>query len=154
MDLVRNSEQASRLSWYWLTADRQPSAGSWKTFHSRVLDGRHRSWQCVADILLATSPGGNAVTFSRTVGQVPIYYNLNTGRPPVADAVQLKTHQRSLDATVPFRFWASAQFKITNAAEQPRDSTNGSLQVASYCRNEATGDELCNSHSRRGRQHG
>src|SRR6185437_16064516 len=42
----------------------------------------------IADILFGdVNPGGKLpVTFPRTVGQVPIYYNhMNTGRPPEAE---------------------------------------------------------------------
>jgi len=73
----------------------------------------------IADVLFGdVNPGGKLpVTFPRTVGQVPIYYNhMNTGRPPDAKS---KYTSKYLDVSwtplFPFGYGLSyTKFKITN----------------------------------------
>ncbi len=76
------------------------------------------SGNAIADVLFGdVNPGGKLpVTFPRTVGQVPIYYNhMNTGRPPEKDN---RYSSKYLDVPwtplFPFGFGLSyTQFKIT-----------------------------------------
>jgi beta-glucosidase len=73
----------------------------------------------IADVLFGdVDPGGKLpVTFPRSVGQIPLYYNhKNTGRPPEADN---KYTSKYLDVAwtplFPFGYGLSyTQFKITN----------------------------------------
>jgi beta-glucosidase len=95
------------------------------------------------------NPGGKLpVTFPRTVGQVPIYYNhKNTGRPPEANN---RYTSKYLDVPwtpqFPFGYGLSyTQFKITNLQLSSQSiRTNGkltaSVEVANVGRR--TGDEV------------
>ena len=81
--------------------------------------GGTESGNAIADVLFGdVNPGGKLpVTFPRTVGQVPLYYNhMNTGRPPEANN---KYTSKYLDVPwtplFPFGYGLSyTQFKITN----------------------------------------
>jgi len=72
----------------------------------------------IVDALLgATTPSGKLpVTFPRTVGQVPIYYNhLNTGRPPGEDKYTSKYIDAPATPEYPFGYGLSyTQFTYAN----------------------------------------
>jgi beta-glucosidase len=104
----------------------------------------------IADVLFGdVNPGGKLpVTFPRTVGQVPIYYNhMNTGRPPEAST---RYNSKYLDLPwtpqFPFGFGLSyTQFKITNLQLSDRSITrNGQLKVSVEVQNvdKRAGDEV------------
>ena len=104
----------------------------------------------IADILFGdVNPGGKLpVTFPRTVGQVPIYYNhLNTGRPPQPnDRYTSKYLDLPSTPQFPFGFGLSyTQFKITNLQlSDVRISPNGQLKVSVDVQNtgKRAGDEV------------
>ena len=88
------------------------------------------------------------MTFPRTVGQVPIYYNhMNTGRPPEANN---RYNSKYLDLPwtpqFPFGFGLSyTQFKITNLQLSDTSITrNGQLKVSVEVENvgKRAGDEV------------
>jgi beta-glucosidase len=94
------------------------------------------SGNAIADVLFGdVNPGGKLpVTFPRTVGQVPIYYNhLNTGRPSAAnDRFTSKYLDLPSTPQFPFGFGLSyTQFKITNLQlSDVRIGPNGQLKVS------------------------
>jgi beta-glucosidase len=83
------------------------------------VDGGSEAGNAIADALFGdVNPGGKLpVTWPRTVGQVPLYYNhMNTGRPPEATN---RYTSKYLDVPwtpqFPFGFGLSyTQFRITN----------------------------------------
>jgi len=95
------------------------------------------------------NPGGKLpVTFPRTVGQVPIYYNhMNTGRPPEANN---RYTSKYLDVPwtplFPFGYGLSyTQFNITNLQVSAKSiRRNGKLIVSVEVENvgKRTGDEV------------
>jgi beta-glucosidase len=104
----------------------------------------------IADVLFGdVNPGGKLpVTFPRSVGQIPLYYNhMNTGRPP--DEKQKYT-SKYLDLPwtplFPFGYGLSyTQFKITNLQlSAPRVQTNGRVTVSVDVENTGSraGDEV------------
>jgi beta-glucosidase len=104
----------------------------------------------IADVLFGdVNPGGKLpVTFPRTVGQEPLYYNhLNTGRPPDAGN---KYTSKYLDVAwtplFPFGYGLSyTQFKITNLQlSAQRIRANGQLTVSVQVDNvgKRPGDEV------------
>jgi beta-glucosidase len=104
----------------------------------------------IADVLFGdVNPGGKLpVTFPRTVGQVPLYYNhKNTGRPPDANN---KYTSKYLDVDwrplFPFGYGLSyTQFKISNLQlSAQRIPLNGQLRVSVDIENTGrrTGDEV------------
>jgi beta-glucosidase len=104
----------------------------------------------IADVLFGdVNPGGKLpVTFPRSVGQIPLYYNhMNTGRP--ADANN-KYSSKYLDLPwtplFPFGYGLSyTQFKLTNLQlSAPRISLNGRLTVSVDVENagKRAGDEV------------
>jgi beta-glucosidase len=107
----------------------------------------------IADVLFGdVDPGGKLpVTFPRSVGQIPLYYNhKNTGRPPQADN---KYTSKYLDVAwtplFPFGYGLSyTQFKITNlqlsAQSVPTFQGNDTLMVSVDVENvgKRTGDEV------------
>ena len=112
--------------------------------------GGTESGNAVADILFGDlNPGAKLpVTFPRTVGQVPIYYNhMNTGRPPEAEN---RYTSKYLDAPwtplFPFGFGLSyTTFKISNLQlSAPRIAANGKLTVSVDVENTGrrAGDEV------------
>ena len=81
--------------------------------------GGSESGNAIADILFGdVNPGAKLpVTFPRTVGQVPIYYNhMNTGRPPEAEnRYTSKYYDMPWTPLFPFGFGLSyTTFKISN----------------------------------------
>ena len=104
----------------------------------------------IADVLFGdVNPGGKLpVTFPRTVGQVPIYYNhFNTGRPPEANN-RYTSKYIDLPPTpqLPFGFGLSyTQFKISNLQlSDARITPNGQLKVSADVQNtgKRAGDEV------------
>lgn len=104
----------------------------------------------IADVLFGdVNPGGKLpVTFPRTVGQVPLYYNhKNTGRPPDANN---KYTSKYLDIPwtplFPFGYGLSyTRFKLTNLQlSAPRMRSDGSLTVTVELENvgQRAGDEV------------
>lgn len=98
--------------------------------------GGSQSGNAIADILFGdVNPGGKLpVTFPRTVGQVPIYYNyMNTGRPPEAEN---RYTSKYLDVPwtplFPFGYGLSyTKFKLSNLQlSAPRIDANGKLTAS------------------------
>jgi beta-glucosidase len=89
----------------------------------------------IADVLLGvTVPSGKLpVTFPRTIGQVPIYYNhLNTGRPAGEDKYTSKYIDAPADPEYPFGFGLSyTQFTYANPrVSAPQIKSGGAFTVA------------------------
>jgi beta-glucosidase len=112
--------------------------------------GGTQSGNAIADILFGdVNPGGKLpVTFPRTVGQVPIYYNhMNTGRPP---EVQNRYTSKYFDAPwtplFPFGYGLSyTTFKIGKPQlSAPSIPANGKLTVSVEVENTGrrAGDEV------------
>jgi beta-glucosidase len=104
----------------------------------------------IADVLFGdANPGGKLpVTFPRSVGQEPLYYNhMNTGRPPDANN---KYTSKYLDVPwtplFPFGYGLSyTQFRISDLQlSAPRIQTDGSLTVSVAVENagKRAGDEV------------
>jgi len=104
----------------------------------------------IADVLFGdVNPGGKLpVTFPRSVGQIPLYYNhKSTGRPPDA---KNKYTSKYLDVAwtplFPFGYGLSyTQFKITNLQlSEQHIPLNGKLRVSADVENagKRTGDEV------------
>ncbi|MDQ2921116.1 MAG: glycoside hydrolase family 3 C-terminal domain-containing protein [Acidobacteriota bacterium] len=112
--------------------------------------GGTEAGNAIADVLFGdVNPGGKLpVTFPRTVGQVPIYYNhMNTGRPPEANN---RYTSKYLDVPwtplFPFGYGLSyTQFKITNLQlSEQQIKSNGNLTVSVEVENvgKRAGDEV------------
>src|SRR5690349_9421102 len=112
--------------------------------------GGTESGDAIADILFGdVNPGGKLpVTFPRTVGQVPIYYNhMNTGRPPEAEnRYTSKYFDVPWTPLFPFGFGLSyTTFKISNVQlSAPRINVNGKVTVSAEVENTGlrAGDEV------------
>jgi len=112
--------------------------------------GGTESGDAIADILFGdVNPGAKLpVTFPRTVGQVPIYYNhMNTGRPPEAEnRYTSKYYDVPWTPLFPFGYGLSyTTFKISNLQlSAPRISVNGKLTVSAEVENTGrrAGDEV------------
>jgi beta-glucosidase len=153
MDLVKAIHAAGKPTIVVLINGRPPTIGWIADNVPAVLEawmGGTESGNAIADILFGdVNPGGKLpVTFPRTVGQVPIYYNhMNTGRPPVADS---RYNSKYLDVAwtpqFPFGFGLSyTQFKIANLAlGSPTIGPADRLQVSVEVTNtgKRAGDEV------------
>jgi beta-glucosidase len=112
--------------------------------------GGSESGNAIADILFGdVNPGAKLpVTFPRSVGQVPIYYNhMNTGRPPEAEnRYTSKYYDMPWTPLYPFGYGLSyTRFKISNLQlSAPRINTNGKLTVTVDVENTGrqAGDEV------------
>jgi beta-glucosidase len=112
--------------------------------------GGTESGNAIADILFGdVNPGGKLpVTFPRTVGQVPIYYNhMNTGRPPEAENRYTSKYIDSpWTPLFPFGYGLSyTTFKISNLQlSAPRVAANGKVTVSVEVENtgKRAGDEV------------
>lgn len=112
--------------------------------------GGSESGNAIADILFGdVNPGAKLpVTFPRTVGQVPIYYNhMNTGRPPEAENRYTSKYIDSpWTPLFPFGYGLSyTSFKISNLQlSAPRIGANGKLTVSVEVENtgKRAGDEV------------
>ena len=104
----------------------------------------------IADVLFGdVNPGGKLpVTFPRTVGQVPIYYNhMNTGRPPnPSDRFTSKYIDAPWTPLYPFGYGLSyTQFRFSNLQlSRTRIHPDGSLTVSVEVENAGrrSGDEV------------
>src|SRR5438045_4779100 len=98
--------------------------------------GGTESGNAIADILFGdVNPSAKLpVTFPRTVGQVPIYYNhMNTGRPPEAEnRYTSKYLDMPWTPLFPFGYGLSyTKFKISNLQlSAPGIAANGKLTVS------------------------
>src|SRR5215204_1776830 len=112
--------------------------------------GGSQSGNAIADILFGdVNPGGKLpVTFPRTVGQVPIYYNhMNTGRPPEAEnRYTSKYYDAPWTPLFPFGYGLSyTTFKISNLQlSAPRIAPDGMVTVTVDVENtgKRAGDEV------------
>ena len=112
--------------------------------------GGTESGNAIADILFGdVNPGAKLpVTFPRSVGQVPMYYNyMNTGRPPEAENRYTSKYIDSpWTPLFPFGYGLSyTTFKISNLQlSAPRINANGKLTVSVEVENtgKRTGDEV------------
>jgi beta-glucosidase len=112
--------------------------------------GGSQSGHAIADILFGdVNPGAKLpVSFPRTVGQIPVYYNhLNTGRPPdPASRWNSKYFDLPPTPLFPFGYGLSyTTFKISSLQlSTPRISANGKLTVTVEVENTGrrAGDEV------------
>jgi beta-glucosidase len=138
MDLVKAIQATGKPTIVVLINGRPPTIGWIVDNVPAVLEawmGGTEAGNAIADVLFGdVNPGGKLpVTFPRTVGQIPIYYNhMNTGRPPEASN---RYSSKYLDVAwtpqFPFGFGLSyTQFKISNLQLSAAEITsNGSLSV-------------------------
>lgn len=93
----------------------------------------------IADVLFGDyNPGGKLpVTFPRTVGQVPIYYDhMNTGRPPAASRFTAKYMDLPWTPLYPFGFGLSyTTFEFTNLKVRADPEVKDQFQVTVNIRN-------------------
>jgi beta-glucosidase len=112
--------------------------------------GGSQSGNAIADILFGdVNPGAKLpVTFPRSVGQVPMYYNyMNTGRPPEAEnRYTSKYYDVPWTPLFPFGFGLSyTKFRFSNLQlSAPRLDANGRLTVSVEVENVGSraGDEV------------
>ena len=112
--------------------------------------GGTQSGNAIADVLFGdVNPGGKLpVTFPRTVGQVPIYYNhMNTGRPPEAEnRYTSKYYDGPWTPLFPFGYGLSyTTFKLSNLQlSAPRIRASERLTVSVDVENTGrrAGDEV------------
>jgi Beta-glucosidase-related glycosidases len=153
MDLVKAIQATGKPTIVVLINGRPPTIGWIVDNVPAVLEawmGGTESGNAIADVLFGdVNPGGKLpVTFPRTVGQVPIYYNhMNTGRPPEPST---RYNSKYLDLPwtpqFPFGFGLSyTQFKITNLQLSGASiARNGQLKVSVEVQNagKREGDEV------------
>jgi len=112
--------------------------------------GGSQSGNAIADVLFGdVNPGAKLpVSFPRTVGQIPIYYNhLNTGRPPdPSNRYNSKYSDIPSTPLFPFGYGLSyTTFKISNLQlSAPQINVNGKLTVSVEVENTGrrAGDEV------------
>jgi beta-glucosidase len=122
MDLVKAIQATGKPTIVVLINGRPPTIGWIVDNVPAILEawmGGSEAGNAIADVLFGdVNPGGKLpVTFPRTVGQVPIYYNhMNTGRPPNADSrYNSKYFDSPWTPQFPFGFGLSyTQFKISD----------------------------------------
>ena len=117
-----------------------------------ILETWHLGVECghaIADILFGDHhPAGRLpVTFPRSVGQVPIYYNhKNTGRPPSKERYTSKYIDLPSTPLFPFGYGQSyTDFEYTNAKVTPSTITSrGRVEVSVEVKNtgDRNGDEV------------
>lgn len=153
MDLVKAIHATGKPTIVVLVNGRPPTIGWIVENVPAILEswmGGTESGNAIADILFGdVNPGGKLpVTFPRSVGQAPIYYNhLNTGRPPEANN---RYTSKYLDIPwtpqFPFGYGLSyTQFRISNvmlSAERIRPG--GTIRVSAEVENigKLAGDEV------------
>jgi len=153
MDLVKAIQATGKPTIVVLINGRPPTIGWIVENVPAVLEAWMAGTEggnAIADVLFGdVNPGGKLpVTFPRTVGQVPIYYNhMNTGRPPEPST---RYNSKYLDLPwtpqFPFGFGLSyTQFKLTNL--QLSDASiarNGQLKVSVEVQNvgKRAGDQV------------
>ena len=131
----------------------RPISISWSAEHvSAILEAWHPGMQggnAVADILFGDfNPGGRLpVTFPRTVGQVPIYYNhKNTGRPPTSFRFTSKYIDLPSTPLFPFGHGLSyTQFEYSNLIISPKKiMPDGKVEISLDVKNVGAreGDEF------------
>lgn len=103
----------------------------------------------IADVLFGdVNPGGKLpVTFPRTIGQIPLYYNQkNTGRPPTDQKYTSKYLDASVAPLYPFGYGLSyTQFRFSNLqlstrSMRPEESVTVSVDVENT--GQRAGDEV------------
>ncbi|HEY6119750.1 MAG TPA: glycoside hydrolase family 3 N-terminal domain-containing protein [Pyrinomonadaceae bacterium] len=122
MDLVKAVQTAGKPTIVVLVNGRPPTIGWIVENVPAILEAWMAGTEggnAIADVLFGdVNPGGKLpVTFPRTVGQVPIYYNhMNTGRPPAADnRYTSKYFDAPWTPQFPFGFGLSyTRFRISN----------------------------------------
>ena len=131
----------------------RPISISWSAEHvSAILEAWHPGIQggnAVADTLFGDfNPGGRLpVTFPRTVGQVPIYYNhKNTGRPPTSFRFTSKYIDLPSTPLFPFGHGLSyTQFEYSNLIISPEKiMPDGKVEISLDVKNAGAreGDEI------------
>ncbi|HEU4767937.1 MAG TPA: beta-glucosidase BglX, partial [Pyrinomonadaceae bacterium] len=153
MDLVKEVVGAGKPTIVVLVNGRPPAIAWIVENVPAILEswmGGTESGNAIADILFGdVNPGGKLpVTFPRTTGQVPIYYNhTNTGRPPDAgNRYTSKYFDFPWTPQFPFGFGLSyTQFRISNvevSAAQIRP--DGTVRVTAEVENvgKRAGDEV------------
>ena len=131
----------------------RPMSISWPAEHvSAILEAWHPGIQggnAVADLLFGDfNPGGRlTVTFPRTVGQVPIYYNhKNTGRPPTSLLYTSKYIDLPSTPLFPFGHGLSyTRFEYSNLTVSPkRIAPDGEVEISLDVKNvgDREGDEV------------
>jgi beta-glucosidase len=153
MDLVKAIQETGKPTIVVLVNGRPPTIEWIVERVPAILEswmGGSQAGNAIADIVFGdVNPGGKLpVTFPRTVGQVPIYYNhMNTGRPPEANN---RYTSKYLDVPwtplFPFGYGLSyTQFKITNLKLSAQSiPANGRLTVTVDVENvgRRAGDEV------------
>jgi beta-glucosidase len=153
MDLVKEIQATGKPTIVVLVNGRPPTIEWIVDNVPAILEswmGGSQAGNAIADIVFGdVNPGGKLpVTFPRTVGQVPIYYNhMNTGRPPEANN---RYTSKYLDVPwtplFPFGYGLSyTQFKITNLQLSAQSiPANGRLTVSVDVEDvgKRTGDEV------------
>jgi beta-glucosidase len=153
MDLVKAIHATGKPTVVDLVNGRPPTIGWIVDNVHAILEswmGGTESGNATADILFGdVNPGGKLpVTFPRTVGQVPIYYNhMNTGRPPEAEnRYTSKYYDSPWTPQFPFGYGLSyTTFKLSNLRlSAPRMRVADKLTVSVDVENTGTraGDEV------------